>query len=85
MTPLRITLPRDILERLADKSKQLALPENEIIEQALRIYFDEIDKALYRNTYQQATKDQDILMIAEEGMVDYLTQLTSRTTKNANI
>ncbi len=76
MKTLTYNLPEDLLGKLDEKSKQSATEKNKIIERALRIYIDQIEKAEYIKSYKKAAKDQDILMIAEEGMVDYLTQLT---------
>lgn len=75
MTTFTSSLPEDILEKLAEKSRQLATPKNKIIERALRIYIDQIERAEYIKSYKQAAGDQDLMMIAEEGMADYLSQV----------
>lgn len=69
------TLPDDLLLLLNEKAKQLAVPKNKLIEKALRIYLDQLNRAEYVRSYKQLSQDQDILSIAEEGMADYLKQL----------
>jgi len=51
------------------------MPKNKLIETALRIYLEHLDKAEYIKSYQEASEDKDLLLIAEEGMKDYLDQL----------
>ena len=75
MTTFTSSLPEDILAKLAEKSEQLATPKNKIIERALRIYIDQLEKAEYIKSYKRAAEDLDLLMVAEEGMTDYLTRI----------
>jgi len=75
MATFTSTLPDEILQRLSEKAKKLSLPKNKIIERALTIYLDQLNKAEYIKSYRQASNDDDILTIAEEGMEDYLKQL----------
>ena len=53
----------------------LKMPKNKLIEKALRIYLDQLNKAEYVKSYRLAAEDADVLSIAEEGMVDYFNQL----------
>lgn len=69
------TLPDDLLKRLADYSKKLSLPKNKLVENALNLYLDHLKRAEYVKSYKQAAQDDDILLVAEEGMGDYLKQL----------
>jgi hypothetical protein len=69
------TLPDDLFSLLSDKAKALSLPKNKLIENALRLYLEHLEKAEYVKSYKQAGNDKDILAIAEEGMSDYLRQL----------
>ena len=75
MSTFTSTLPDDLLLLLNEKAKQLAVPKNKLIEKALRIYLDQLNRAEYVRSYKQLSQDQDILSIAEEGMADYLKQL----------
>ncbi len=75
MTTFTSTLPDDLLSHLNEKAKMLALPKNKIIERALRIYLDQLNRAEYIKSYKNASKDANILDIAEEGMEDYVKQL----------
>jgi predicted transcriptional regulator len=69
------TLPDQLIVRLNEMAKNLAMPKNKIIERALRIYLDQLTRAEYVKSYKQAGSDTDILEIAEEGMEDYFKQL----------
>jgi hypothetical protein len=75
MATFTSTLPDNLLQLLSDKSKALSLPKNKLIENALRLYLEHLDKAEYIKSYKQAAADKDIMLIAEEGMADYLNQL----------
>ncbi|PZX53348.1 ribbon-helix-helix domain-containing protein [Algoriphagus chordae] len=69
------TLPDDLLQRLADYAKKLSLPKNKLVENALNLYLDHLKRAEYVKSYSKAAQDDDILMVAEEGMRDYLKQI----------
>ena len=75
MTTFTSTLPDEILKQLGEQAKKLAVPKNKIIERALSIYLDQLNKAEYIKSYRQAAGDADIITMAEEGMEDYLEQL----------
>lgn len=77
MTTFTSTLPDDLILLLSEKAKQLAMPKNKLIEQALRIYLDQLSRAAYVKSYRKLADDKDIILIAEEGMEDYLKQLDS--------
>ena len=70
------SLRDDLLKRLSDAAQKLNLPKNRILERALEVYLDQLTKAEYIRSYKQAATDADILTLAEEGMAEYLTQLT---------
>ena len=71
------TLPDDLFSRLDTSARKLAVPKNKLLEKALRIYLDQLNRAEYVQSYKRAGKDEDILDLAEEGMEDYLKQLES--------
>ncbi len=75
MATFTSTLPDELLHHLSEQSQKLSLPKNKIIEKALRIYLDQLNRAEYVKSYKKASKDEDILTIAEEGMEDYFKQL----------
>ncbi|PZX59590.1 ribbon-helix-helix protein [Algoriphagus ratkowskyi] len=75
MATFTSTLPDDLLQRLADYAKKLSLPKNKLMENALNLYLDHLKRAEYVKSYRQAAQDDDILMVAEEGMGDYLKQI----------
>ncbi|NBR14079.1 MAG: ribbon-helix-helix domain-containing protein [Flavobacteriales bacterium] len=75
MSTFTSSLPDDLLQLLADKAKELSVPKNTLIEKALRIYLEQLNRAAYVKSYKQMAADTDTMLIAEEGMADYLTQL----------
>ena len=75
MATFTSTLSDQLLQRLAEKSSSLSVPKNKLIEIALRLYLEHLDKAEYIKSYKQASEDEDVLLMAEEGMEDYLKQL----------
>lgn len=75
MATFTSTLPDDLLQRLADYAKKLSLPKNKLMENALNLYLDHLKRAEYVKSYRQASQDEDILMVAEEGMDTYLKQI----------
>ncbi len=75
MATFTSTLPDELLQQLHERAKKLSLPKNKIIERALSIYLDQLNRAEYVRSYRKAGSDEDILSIAEEGMEDYLKQL----------
>lgn len=75
MVTFTSSLPDDLIIQLSTKAKELALPKNKLIEKALTIYLEQLNRAEYIKSYRQMAKDQDILAIAEEGMKEYFTQL----------
>ena len=60
------TLPDELFSRLDESARNLALPKNKIIEKALRIYLDQLNRAEYVKSYKLAEKDKNILDIAED-------------------
>ncbi len=75
MATFTSTLPDPLLQRLAEFAQKLNLPKNKLIERALELYLDQLNKAEYVRSYRQAGQDVELMMVAEEGMADYLTQL----------
>lgn len=75
MTTFTSSLPDDLMNLLSEKAKELSIPKNKLIEKALRIYLDQLNRAAYVKSYKKLATDTDILSIAEEGMEDYLKKL----------
>lgn len=79
MATFTSTLPDNLLKMLSEKAAALAVPKNKLIETALRLYLEHLEKAEYIKSYEQASRDKDIMLIAEEGMEEYLNQLKDET------
>ena len=75
MATFTSNLPDDLLNLLSEKAKALSLPKNKLMERALRLYLQHLDKAEYIKSYGKAQNDSDVISIAEEGMQDYLNQI----------
>jgi len=69
------TLPEDIWKQLNERAESLSMPKNKLIENALTIYLDQLNRAEYVRSYKKAQDDPDIISLAEEGMADYMKQL----------
>ena len=69
------SLPDSLLQLLDEKSRELAIPKNKIIEKALFIYLEQLNRAAYIKSYKQMSEDANTLLMAEEGMADYLNQI----------
>jgi predicted transcriptional regulator len=75
MTTFTSTLPDELIKNLNEMAGRLSVPKNKIIEKALQIYLDQLTRAEYIKSYKLAATDENIIEIAEEGMIDYLKQL----------
>lgn len=75
MTTFTSSLPDNLLKELAKTAKELKLPKNKIIEKALNIYLEQLDRAAYARSYKRMAQDEDMLTMAEEGMSEYFKML----------
>ncbi|AEV31930.1 Ribbon-helix-helix protein, copG family [Owenweeksia hongkongensis DSM 17368] len=75
MTTFTSSLPDQLLQKLSEAAQRLNLPKNKLIEKALEIYLDQLTRAEYVKSYCQAGQDESIILIAEEGMNEYMAQL----------
>lgn len=75
MATFTSTLPNPLWEELTRKSAELGMPKNKLLEAALRLYLEHLNKAAYLRSYKGMAADADIRMLAEEGMEDYLKQV----------
>ena len=76
MATFTSSLPDSLLQLLDEKSRELAIPKNKIIEKALSIYLEQLNRAAYIKSYKQMSEDANTLLMAEEGMADYMNQIT---------
>jgi hypothetical protein len=75
MATFTSTLPDDLLQLLSEKAKKLSMPKNKLMENALRLYLEHLEKVEYIKSYKQAVADADMLTIAEEGIGEYFRRL----------
>ncbi|WP_290698189.1 CopG family transcriptional regulator [Lacinutrix sp.] len=71
MATFTSSLPSTLLERLASLAKELELPKNKLLQNALELYLEQLEKASYIKSYKEAGKDDDLMLVAEEGLLDY--------------
>jgi len=72
MTTFTSSLPDSLLVKLTKIAKELKLPKNKLIETALELYLDQLERAKYIKSYKKASEDIEIMAVAEEGMQYYL-------------
>lgn len=77
MATFTSSLPDELLIKLAEVANQLQLPKNRLIENALRIYIDELNRKAYLKSYKKMDNDIDILQMAEDRMEAYMRQIDS--------
>ncbi len=75
MATFTSSLPKNLLQKLDVFAKQYGVPKNKMIERALQIYLDHLNRAEYAKSYKKAKEDKDIMAVAEEGMEEYLKTL----------
>lgn len=75
MTTYTSSLPDDLLKRLSEIAKELKLPKNKLIENALTHYLDDINKAQYAKSFQKVAQSKEMMELAEEGLPDYVKTL----------
>ncbi|WP_339886153.1 ribbon-helix-helix domain-containing protein [Polaribacter vadi] len=80
MATFTSSLPDSLLDKLSVLAKELKLPKNKLIENALELYLEQIEKASYIKSYKQAATDEDILKVAEEGLQEYFTAINDTET-----
>jgi metal-responsive CopG/Arc/MetJ family transcriptional regulator len=75
MATFTSSLPDNLLKQLSEKAENLSVPKNKLIETAVRLYLEHLEKAEYIKSYKKAAADKDVMLIAEEGMAEYLNQI----------
>lgn len=75
MSTFTSSLPDHLLQLLDEKAKELSLPKNKLIEKALQLYLDHLNRAAYIRSYKKMALDKDLQSIVEEGLTDYHQQL----------
>ena len=75
MSAFTTSLPDELLLQLSAKAEKYGLPRNRFIERALRIYLEQLDRAEFRASYQRMAQDSETLILAEQGMNEYLNQI----------
>lgn len=75
MATFTSSLPDELLLKLHKSAASYSVPKNKLIEKALSIYLDQLERGEYIKSFKRAAHDPDVLLMAEEGMKDYLKQI----------
>ena len=75
MATFTSSLPDELLDRLTKEAAKLSVPKNKLLEKALRLYLDHLKRTEYIRSFKRAAEDEDLLILAEEGMGEYLKQI----------
>ncbi|MFC3415779.1 CopG family transcriptional regulator [Algoriphagus hitonicola] len=75
MATFTSSLPDDLLEKVSSEASKLSIPKNKLIEKALRAYLDYLKRLEYAKSYRMASKDPEVLEMAEEDMGEYFKQI----------
>ena len=66
------TLPDSLLMQLNERAKALAIPKNKLIETALSLYFEHLEKMDYVKSYKKLSEDVDTLLICSPCLYVFL-------------
>ena len=66
------SLPTELVGLIKEYSIKFKVPKNRILEEALKAYFERMKKAEYIHSFKKAALDEEIVLMAEEGLADYL-------------
>jgi len=75
MSTFTSSLPDDLLDQLARTAKEMKLPKNKLIEKALTMYLEKIEKAKYIQSYKRMANDPEMNMVADEGIEYWFEEL----------
>ncbi len=66
------TLSRELMALLDGYAGKFKVHKNRIIEDALTAYFEKLKKAEYTHSFRKASRDEEIALMAEEGLSEIL-------------
>jgi hypothetical protein len=69
------TLPNVVMEEVVEYARKKNVSKNKVIEIALRKFFEEEIKQELQNTFKLASRDKELIRMAEEGLGNYLNEL----------
>jgi hypothetical protein len=64
----KITLSNELLPKLSLRAESFSLPKNKLIEFVLKQYLDNREKAEYIASFKIAAREEDVLIMVEEGL-----------------
>ncbi|MGB5981842.1 MAG: ribbon-helix-helix domain-containing protein [Nonlabens sp.] len=75
MATFTSSLPDDLLDQLGKAAKEMKLPKNKLIEKALTMYFEKIEKVKYIQSYKRMANDPEMNKFAEEDLEYWFNEL----------
>lgn len=72
---ITLTLSDHVIDRLSKTAVKLSVSKDKIIEGALIAYFEVLKRREYERSFRAAQADEEIAIMAEEGMSDYFHQI----------
>jgi len=66
------SLPHELIGMISHYAEKFNVPKNKILEEALQLYFDRLKKAEYTRSFRKAAQNEEMQILAEEGLADYL-------------
>ena len=75
MTTYTSSLPDEVLAKLSDIANELRVPKNRLIERALSLYLENIERQLFIRGFQKKKGNSELLELAEMGGQDFLAEL----------
>ena len=69
------SLSQQILTDLNECAEKFKKNKNQILEAALKMYFNELKRIEYSYSFKRAAKDSEAINMANEGFTDYIKML----------
>lgn len=77
MATFTSSLPEKTLEQLSAMAKQLNMPKNQIIYDALTKYFFEMERQQFIDSFERVAGDEEMTELADMDLGDYLEQINA--------
>ena len=71
-----MSLTEDTFEKLNEMANRFQIHKNELIIKALVNYLEVLEQQMFIASFKEMTRDKEMVALAEEGISDYLDQLS---------
>lgn len=76
MVKYTLSLTEDTFEKLNEMANRFQIHKNELINKALVNYLEVLDQQMFIASFREMVGDKEMVVLAEEGISDYLYQLS---------